>query len=177
MVWIGRGRPDGWIRAHAVACGRCIPGICGCRDGRWRGHGRLVWRRGLGPNGRFGVGAPSSVVTVILANGGLSALAKVNVVHAPLEVVHGIRISPIRGMTGTGIASSVPLTSLAVFIFLNTFGLFLLFVDPPFLILLPTNPVSESTYQRLNVGPRTIPSGPCHPYWNSLEPKMTRSPD
>lgn len=175
MVWIGS-RPDGRIRAHAVPCGGGIAGICGCRDGRWWGHRRLVWRRGrLGPNGRFGVGAPSSVVTVILAHGALSALAKVNVVHAPLEVVHGVRISAIRGMTG--IASSVPLTSLAVFIFLNTLSLFLLFVDAPFLILLPTNPVSESTHYRLKVSPRTIPSGPCHPYWNSLAPKMTRSPD
>src|SRR6266702_5148816 len=95
LVWIRRARPSGRIRGDAIPCGWCIARICCYRDGRWRGDGGLVRRRlWLTGNGGFGVGAPSSIG--ILAHGALSGPAKVDAVHAPLEVVHGVRIRTIR---------------------------------------------------------------------------------
>lgn len=143
LVRIGRGRPHGRIWACAVPCSWRIAGIGGARDGRRRGHGRIVRRCGrLVGDGRFGVGAPSPVA--IVTDRGLSSVAaNVNVAHAPRDVVHGVRIRSSSILASGGITATAhrtALTGLAVFLFFDPLSLLLLFVDAPLFISLPTNP-------------------------------------
>jgi hypothetical protein len=72
------------------------------------------------------------LLTVIIP----ASTGEVDAVHPPLEVVHGIRVSPIRA---AGRASGIRGTALSIF--LKAFRSLLLFLtDSVFLIFLPRNP-------------------------------------
>jgi hypothetical protein len=75
--------------------------------------------------------------TVIIAHRGIPRPTdEVDAVHPPLEVVHGIRVSPIRA---AGRASGIRGTALSLF--LKPLRSLLLFLtDSMFLVFLPTNP-------------------------------------
>lgn len=78
------------------------------------------------------------LLTVIFTHGGTPTSVKVDVVHPPIEVVHGVRVSPspIRAR-----GSGIPFASLALSIFLKALRSLLLFLtDPMFLVFLPTDP-------------------------------------
>ena len=95
---------------------------------------------------------------------------EVNVVHPPLEVVHRIRICPIRA---AGLASGIRGTPLSVF--LEALRSLLLFLtDSMFLIFLPRNPPGDYVREwrsQVETRPCTIPSLPCHLY--SLDSRLT----
>lgn len=83
------------------------------------------------------MGDPS--LTVIVTHSGTPTSAKVDAVHPPLEVVHGVRVS--RPVRAAGHGPGIPVASLALFIFLDALRSLLLFLtDSVFLISLPTNP-------------------------------------
>ena len=73
-------------------------------------------------------------LTVIFAYGSTPRVAKVNAVHTPLEVVHGVRVSTIW----TRIAG-FPFAALPVFLEALR-SLFLFLTDAMLLIFLPMNP-------------------------------------
>jgi hypothetical protein len=75
--------------------------------------------------------------TVIIAHRGIPRpTGEVDAVHPPLEVVHGIRVSPIRAARR---ASGIRGTALSLF--LKALRSLLLFLtDSMFLVFLPTNP-------------------------------------
>jgi len=77
-------------------------------------------------------------LTVIFAHRGIARSAEVDVVHPPLEVVHGVRVSPIRA---PGVR---PVASLALPLFLEALRLLLFLMDSTFLIFLPANPPGGS---------------------------------
>jgi hypothetical protein len=74
-------------------------------------------------------------LTVVVTHRGTPASTKVDAVHPPLEVVHGVRVCPVRAAR---VGSSVPVATL--FIFLDALSLLLFLTDSMFLIFLPTNP-------------------------------------
>ena len=74
------------------------------------------------------MGAPS--LTVVFPTS-----VEVDVVHPPLEVVHGVRVSPTIRAAWVG-----PVASLALPLFLDALRLLLFLTDSMFLIFLPTNP-------------------------------------
>jgi hypothetical protein len=76
------------------------------------------------------------LLTAIFTHGSTPTSVNVDVVHPPLEVVHGVRVSPVRAR-----GSGIPFTSLALSIFLKALRSLLLFLtDSIFLIFLPTDP-------------------------------------
>ena len=76
------------------------------------------------------------MLTVIFAYRGIPTSTEVDAVHPPLEVVHGVRISPIRA---AGRASGI--RGAAFSLFLKALGSLLLFLtDSIFLISLPADP-------------------------------------
>jgi hypothetical protein len=79
------------------------------------------------------------LLTVIFAHSSTPTPVEVDAVHTPLEVIHGIRVSPIRA---AGWASGFRGTALSFF--LKPLGSLLLFLtDSIFLIFLPTNPPGD----------------------------------
>ena len=76
------------------------------------------------------MGNPS--LTVIFAHRRTPSTVKVNVVHTPVEVIHGVRVGPIW-------ATGFPISSLAFFLFPEALPSLLLFLaNAVLLIFLPT---------------------------------------
>ena len=76
------------------------------------------------------------LLTVIFAHRGIpTPTAEVDAAHPPLEVVHGIRVSPIRAAWASGIRGTALSLSLKALR-----SLLLLLTDSMLLIFLPANP-------------------------------------
>ena len=115
------------------------------------------------------MGDPS--LTVVFTHSGTPTSVDVDVVHPPLEVVHGVRVSPIRA-AGVG-----PVASLALPLFLDALCLLLFFTFSIFFIFLPTNQPRGSIRKCRSWAEgrsQTIPSLPFH---LPVDSKMTRIPD
>jgi hypothetical protein len=73
----------------------------------------------------------------VIVHRGIPRSAKVDAVHPPLEVVHGVRVSP--PVRAAGVGPGIPVA--ALFLFLDALRSLLLFLtDSILLIFLPTNP-------------------------------------
>jgi hypothetical protein len=110
------------------------------------------------------------LLTVIFAHRGIPTPTEVDAVHPPLEVVQGIRVSPIRA---AGRASGIRGTTLSLSLEALC-GLLLFLTDSMFLIFLPTYPPGDRVSKwgsQVETRRCTSPSMPCHLY--SLDSRMT----